>query len=93
MQNFKKFSQSTKKDSMSNQFALKGMALASLDTHALAQLYHNCKPSRTSLPRDFMINTLLVREFGQVAYDDHAHELATQYPAYINQLRGSLVQS
>lgn len=75
---------------MSNSISMRGMALSSLATHELARLYGQLQPSRVTLPRDFMINTLLVREFGQDAYDDHARDLAGQYSAYISNLRGSL---
>lgn len=76
---------------MSNSISMRGMALSFLDTHELARLYGGIQTTRVTLPRDFMINTLLVREFGQDAYDDHARDLADQYSAYITNLRGSLV--
>lgn len=76
---------------MSNTISMRGMALSFLHTNELARLYNHNRPSVVAMPRDFMINTLLIREFGQDAYDDHARDLSNQYSAYITNLRGSFV--
>lgn len=72
---------------------MRGLAYASLSTHDLAQLYYSKQPSvPAKLPRDFMINTLLVREFGQSAYDSHAVDLQAGYSEFITNIRGQLGQ-
>lgn len=90
LQNFKKFSRSSQKDNMTDTITTKGLAYASLSTHDLAQLYYKQPVSATKLPRDFMINTLLVRDFGQSAYDQHAADLHAGYNTFITNLRGQL---
>lgn len=78
---------------MTNRISAQGLAYASLSTHDLAQLYYSKQPSiPAKLPRDFMINTLLVREFGQTAYDSHAVDLQAGYKEFITNIRGQLGQ-
>lgn len=77
---------------MTDTIAAKGLAYASLSTYDLAQLYYRQPVSATKLPRDFMINTLLVRDFGQSVYDQHVVDLHTGYATFIVNLRRQLGQ-
>ena len=76
---------------MTNSITSQGLAYASLSTHELAKLYYNNQPPVvTKLPRDFMINTLIVRQFGQAAYDSHAASLFANYGESISHIKGQL---
>lgn len=71
LQNCKKFCKSLTKANMINEAA---MQLASLSTTELYEQYHVTSPAvqpKNKLPRDFLINTLLARRFGQTAIEQH----------------------
>jgi hypothetical protein len=67
-------------DKKALEICAKGMAYASLSTPDLASLYYKEAQyaSKTSLPRDFMINTLLIRDYGDDTINDHIKQLTKQ---------------
>ena len=75
---------------MTDAIPMKGMALASLTTSSLVALYQGHHQYKCTLPRDFLINTLLVREFGQEAITNHGTSTANQYQKYISHLTEQL---
>ena len=69
-----------------NDISRRALALSALDTHALSRLYSSSDDG-TKLPRVFMINSLIAREFGQHVYNEQASKITGSAPSFINNIR------
>lgn len=71
LQNCKKFCKSLTKANMINEAA---MQLMSLDTSVLVSKYYDGSVVKTKhqLPRDYIITSLLIRQFGEEAIQQHS---------------------